>query len=240
MEIHKSNYFFELFTKTKKKWLENSKKSLHTKYLPKSICIISSWPFFSIFSKVLGFLYLNTHNQSFNPLPLPYYIKYLTKDILVPSSLEIKIEFQLGNDIISFMRAPLNLTKDQEKYFSYNDVNILFYIMLFLFYFYFYFYFYFLFLLFIFIFIYFYFLHFFYLFQFPLSHLFNCLDLNSILLVLSGLLRENKVLLLSSKTVMLTVISQILLSLMYPFTWPHVYIPTLPIELFFFSIFFKM
>eukprot|EP00977_Amphora_coffeiformis_P006743 scaffold1484_cov173-Amphora_coffeaeformis.AAC.21 len=62
----------------------------------------------------------------------------------------------------------------------------------------------------------------------PFRILFECLDLENILSVWSALITERKVLLVSSQYSILTVVSEILCSLLFPMRWSHLYIPLLP------------
>jgi hypothetical protein len=62
----------------------------------------------------------------------------------------------------------------------------------------------------------------------PLSSLFECLSLQNILLVFSALISERQVAFISSQYSLLTICSESILSLMFPLTWTHVYIPILP------------
>jgi hypothetical protein len=62
----------------------------------------------------------------------------------------------------------------------------------------------------------------------PFSHLFQCLDINNIVLVWHCLVLERQVLLTSTQLSILTSCSEILLSLLFPMRWSHAYIPLLP------------
>ncbi len=62
----------------------------------------------------------------------------------------------------------------------------------------------------------------------PYRVLFDCLDVENILLLWYCLTMEQKVLLVSSQYSNLTVCSEILCSLMYPMKWSHLYVPLLP------------
>ena len=62
----------------------------------------------------------------------------------------------------------------------------------------------------------------------PFSHLFECLDIDNIILVWHCLILERQVLLTSTQLSILTTASEILLSLLFPFRWSHAYIPVLP------------
>ena len=62
----------------------------------------------------------------------------------------------------------------------------------------------------------------------PFSHLFECLDIDNIVLVWHCLALERQVLLTSTQLSILTTCSEILLSLLFPMRWSHAYIPVLP------------
>jgi len=62
----------------------------------------------------------------------------------------------------------------------------------------------------------------------PFSHLFQCLDIDNIVLVWHCLVLERQVLLTSTQLSILTTCSEILLSLLFPMRWSHAYIPLLP------------
>lgn len=62
----------------------------------------------------------------------------------------------------------------------------------------------------------------------PLRVLFSCLDEQNVVTVLCAALLEKKILLLASDTSLLGVVGEGISSLMYPFSWDHVYIPALP------------
>ncbi|VEU36838.1 unnamed protein product [Pseudo-nitzschia multistriata] len=62
----------------------------------------------------------------------------------------------------------------------------------------------------------------------PFSHLFQCLDIDNIILVWHCLVLERQVLLTSTQLSVLTTCSEILLSLLFPMRWSHAYIPLLP------------
>jgi hypothetical protein len=62
----------------------------------------------------------------------------------------------------------------------------------------------------------------------PFSHLFECLDIDNIVLVWHCLVLERQVLLTSTQLSVLTTSAEILLSLLFPMRWAHAYIPLLP------------
>lgn len=62
----------------------------------------------------------------------------------------------------------------------------------------------------------------------PYAHLFECLDVENIILVWHCLALERQVLLTSTQLSLLTECAEILLSMLFPMRWSHAYIPLLP------------
>eukprot|EP00548_Thalassiothrix_antarctica_P003311 CAMPEP_0194133470 /NCGR_PEP_ID=MMETSP0152-20130528/3629_1 /TAXON_ID=1049557 /ORGANISM="Thalassiothrix antarctica, Strain L6-D1" /LENGTH=1277 /DNA_ID=CAMNT_0038828789 /DNA_START=79 /DNA_END=3909 /DNA_ORIENTATION=+ len=62
----------------------------------------------------------------------------------------------------------------------------------------------------------------------PFTHLFECLDVDNIIMVWHCLSLERQVLLTSTQLSLLTTCSEIFLSLLFPMRWSHAYIPVLP------------
>ena len=62
----------------------------------------------------------------------------------------------------------------------------------------------------------------------PFGHLFECLDIDNIILVWHCLVLERQVLLTSTQLSILTVAAEVFLSLLFPMKWSHAYIPVLP------------
>ena len=62
----------------------------------------------------------------------------------------------------------------------------------------------------------------------PFREVFECLDLNNILLLYRCVLCERQVLLISSQLTLLTATAEVIVSLIFPFRWTHAYIPILP------------
>jgi len=62
----------------------------------------------------------------------------------------------------------------------------------------------------------------------PFSHLFECLDIENIVLVWHCLALERQVLLTTTQMSLLTECAEILLSMLFPMRWSHAYIPVLP------------
>lgn len=65
----------------------------------------------------------------------------------------------------------------------------------------------------------------------PFHLLFECLDIKNILFCWYSLALERRVLLISSEGSLLTVVAEILLSLLFPMSWSQAYIPLLPQEM---------
>lgn len=62
----------------------------------------------------------------------------------------------------------------------------------------------------------------------PFAHLFECLDVDNIIMVWHCLCLERQVLLTSTQLSLLTTCAEIFLSLLFPMRWSHAYIPILP------------
>jgi len=62
----------------------------------------------------------------------------------------------------------------------------------------------------------------------PFQQLFECLDIDNIILVWHCLVLERQILLTSTQLSILTVSAEIFLSLLFPMKWSHAYIPVLP------------
>lgn len=62
----------------------------------------------------------------------------------------------------------------------------------------------------------------------PFSHVFECLDIDNVILVWHCLVLERQVLLTSTQLSILTTTAEILMSLLFPMRWSHAYIPVLP------------
>ena len=62
----------------------------------------------------------------------------------------------------------------------------------------------------------------------PFGHLFECLDIDNIILVWHCLVLERQVLFTSTQLSILTIVSEIFMSLLFPMKWSHAYIPLLP------------
>lgn len=64
--------------------------------------------------------------------------------------------------------------------------------------------------------------------NFPFMKLFMFLDVGNVVSIFEHLIHEHQILLLSKQYSLLTVVSEALRSLLYPFEWQHIYIPLLP------------
>lgn len=62
----------------------------------------------------------------------------------------------------------------------------------------------------------------------PFSHLFECLDIDNIVTLWHALALEKQILVVSSQLTLLTIVCEILTSLLFPMRWSHAYIPLLP------------
>jgi hypothetical protein len=62
----------------------------------------------------------------------------------------------------------------------------------------------------------------------PLKTMFYCLDKRNILRMLTGLLVERKIIFVANNIHLIFVVIETIFSLLYPFSWSYVYIPTLP------------
>lgn len=62
----------------------------------------------------------------------------------------------------------------------------------------------------------------------PFSHLFSCLDISNIILVWHALTMERQILLTSSQLTLLGTCAEIFLSMLFPLSWTHMYVPVLP------------
>ncbi|XP_075214645.1 DENN domain containing pinstripe isoform X2 [Lycorma delicatula] len=69
------------------------------------------------------------------------------------------------------------------------------------------------------------------LFDFPLRELFNLMTVESVLQLFTCLLLENQILLCSSEYQRLMQVAESIMCLLFPFSWPHVYVPILPASL---------
>jgi pentatricopeptide repeat protein len=149
-------------------------------YIPRVLCILSTWPYLLAFREYLTQLYRATTSSTMTA-PLERYIQNLCVEIPAPPPGAFEIElnlFQQKSDIIKFWAPPAKLPVP--------------YVAL------------------------------------PYEILFECLDLENILVVWNALLVEQKVLLVSSQYSILTVCAEILQSLLFPLRWSHLYIPLLP------------
>lgn len=148
-------------------------------YLPKIICLISTWPYLTAFREYLSQLYRlvsTTHNVM--DIPIERYILNVTCEIPAPPPGAYEIRTTILDSTIRFWAPPAKLP--------------IAYVAL------------------------------------PYRILFECLDLDNVLHVFSAMVQERKILLVSSQYSILTVCSEILSSLLFPFRWSHLYVPMLP------------
>jgi pentatricopeptide repeat protein len=148
-------------------------------YLPKILCLISTWPYLTAFREYLSQLYRlvsTTHNVM--QIPIERYVMNVTCEIPAPPPGAYEIRTTILNSTIRFWAPPAKLP--------------IAYVAL------------------------------------PYRILFECLDLENILEVFAAMVLERKILLVSSQYSILTVCSEILCSLLFPFRWSHLYVPMLP------------
>uniref|UniRef100_A0A1B6CZ38 UDENN domain-containing protein n=2 Tax=Clastoptera arizonana TaxID=38151 RepID=A0A1B6CZ38_9HEMI len=69
------------------------------------------------------------------------------------------------------------------------------------------------------------------LFDFPIREMFNFLGVDCVLQLFTCLLLENQILLCSCEYQRLMLVAESMTCLLFPFTWPHVYVPILPSSL---------
>jgi hypothetical protein len=69
--------------------------------------------------------------------------------------------------------------------------------------------------------------------QFSFKYLFDSLDVENVLRIIECILNEKKILFTtnSSNYLLLTYVAEGILSLIYPFYWPYVYVPVMPVNL---------
>jgi hypothetical protein len=78
-----------------------------TMVTPKSICIISRWPFFDKWKTYLAELYHITLQQA-HPIPIERYIRNLVHEVPLPPRGCTRVQMQIGDVELLFERPPLN------------------------------------------------------------------------------------------------------------------------------------
>jgi len=146
-------------------------------YLPKFICILSSYPYLVAFREFLSQLFRLTKSGDM-PLPVERYIVNFCSEIPAPPPGAFEVQTTILDSEIKLWCPPHNQPIPW--------VSL------------------------------------------PFSHLFQCLDVEKIVFIWHALTLERKILLTSTQLSLLTTCSEILLSLLYPLTWSHAYIPVVP------------
>ncbi|EFA86527.1 WD40 repeat-containing protein [Heterostelium album PN500] len=147
-----------------------------TIYVPKCICFISHYPFYSFFRICLNEIYQKVFFST-TPQPIERCIYNMIQEVPLPTLGVNNVNYTINNNTITLKRLP-------ECLLPVSDL--------------------------------------------PYSLLFKCLDIKNVLLLFKCILMEEKIVIISSQYSLLTSISEILSSLLHPFTWPHVYVPILP------------
>jgi pentatricopeptide repeat protein len=147
-------------------------------YVPKVLCLLSTWPYLTAFREYLSQLYRLAVMTNCMTEPLERYIINLCCEIPAPPPGAYEIQVPILDSIIRFWAPPAKLP------IAYTAL--------------------------------------------PYNVLFECLDVDHILLVWTALLVERKVLLVSRQYSVLTVCAEILCSLLFPLRWSHLYVPMLP------------
>ena len=147
-------------------------------YLPKVLCLMSTWPYLSAFREYLAQLYRLATSTDCMTAPIERHVLNICREIPAPPPGAYEIRVPILSSHIRFWAPPAKLP--------------LAYVAL------------------------------------PFQILFECLDIDNVLAVWHGLILERKVLLVSSQQSILAVVSEILLSLLFPLRWSHLYVPLLP------------
>lgn len=147
-------------------------------YIPKVLCILSTWPYLTAFREYLSQLYRLASTTNVMQAPIERYVCNLCLEIPAPPPGAYEVQLSILNSTIRFWAPPAKLP--------------IAYVAL------------------------------------PYQTLFDCLDVDNILLLWNVLIMEHKILLVSSQYSILTVCSEILLSLLFPMRWCHLYVPLLP------------
>lgn len=150
-----------------------------TAFEPKSIMLMSRWPFIDNYKEILKQIY--RISMSVNSVPLERIIWNLIQELPLPDQGVTMIEYTIGNSTLWFSRPP-------PKYFSlWPDSSY--------------------------------------------EYLFRALKIEDVILLLTWVMLEKKVLLVSKKKSLLSNVSRAILALLFPFKWEHVLIPILPKQL---------
>lgn len=147
-------------------------------YIPKVLCILSTWPYLTAFREYLAQLYRLASSTNVMDVPIERYVLNLCMEIPAPPPGAYEVQISILDSTIRIWAPPARLP--------------IAYVAL------------------------------------PYQTLFDCLDVDNILLLWNALIMEHKVLLVSSQYSILTVCAEILTSLLFPMRWCHLYVPLLP------------
>eukprot|EP00742_Colponemidia_sp_Colp-10_P007715 GILJ01008317.1.p1 GENE.GILJ01008317.1~~GILJ01008317.1.p1 ORF type:complete len:1435 (-),score=186.66 GILJ01008317.1:138-4442(-) len=141
-------------------------------FVPKSLVLISHWPYLDTFRIYLTELYMLSINNT-TGVPLEKYIANFMCEVPLPPLGHTQVQFSIGSQVLSLSRHP--------------------------------------------------FAH-----DFSFRLLFQSLDLRNVITLFNCILAERQCLLVSERISVLAVVAESLKTLLYPFSWHHVYIPVLP------------
>lgn len=159
-------------------WEEDEENGLEEElYLPKCLCILSTYPYLVAFREYLTQL-VRLSKGGHMQLPIERYITNFCSEIPAPPPGSFEVQTTIQNSVIKFWSPPHN--------------QPIVWVSL------------------------------------PFSPLFQCLDIDNILLIWHALCVERQVLVTSTQISLLTLSCEILVSLLFPMRWSHAYIPCLP------------
>lgn len=147
-------------------------------YIPKVLCILSTWPYLTAFREYLAQLYRLASSTNVMQTPIERYVLNLCMEIPAPPPGAYEVQVKILTSTIRFWAPPAKLP--------------IAYVAL------------------------------------PYQTLFDCLDVENIMLLWNALIMEHKILLVSSQYSILTVVCEILTSLLFPMKFQHLYVPLLP------------
>jgi hypothetical protein len=185
-------------------------------YAPRCVCLSSFLPIYDFAKLYLRELYIRMHSLIDTDIPLESHICNIVLDAPLPPpgiSLRIRLPSYSDDGSPKYTKFSVPPPKD----FSFCEARYLFFFN-FLFFF----------SLLIIVYISSRILIKVFLFKVSLRTLFLCLDNANFLKLFTAVLLENHILLVSRSNALLATAAEALVTLMYPFTWHHVYIPVLP------------
>jgi len=148
-------------------------------YLPRCVCLLSSWPYLPAFRTYITQIYrLYFSGKTTMVAPLERYIANICLEIPAPPPGVFELQIPIYNQVVQFWAPPY---KQPIAWVS-----------------------------------------------MPFTYLFSCLNIQNVIRVWHALTLERQVLLVSSQLSLLTIAAEILLSLLFPMTWSHLYIPVVP------------